>query len=558
MINILPIDIQYKVFSHFDVKDLPYLSLVDKFYYTLLAPYRLFGPSPCPYLQLRTYLNLELAEDKDNYALVGTDIDHLMDKVKLMNIPALAFLSQGIYRFSCTSIGGQLFSSLHKNLPPSNGLELILNWKSTARINWDAVSDSALDRITKIKLCGESRNATNVLGHLTRMTNLEEVLVEGIDETQDLKTLWDIIFNVLRNTKAKGLEIANNPNVNQCSQLLASMLPSSNLEYLTIYSCDVDDEFVQTIANVLPNCRLEALNFQDNATISESGYTALSHALAKSKLTILNIAWNFLTEADIRLLSKSLEHSKITELFITEDEMEDSMYPLYSNLENLHLTWLEVSQIGPESEKALIRSLAKSKLESIDIQISLGNLGNFMEAAKQSKLKKIEFKFDDYVQERMDILSKYINDTPVKNICIIKECSETYVVDCFALFNNLTKESALQQIDLSGIELDKDQLTLLFIQLPFTNITSFRINCPKMTEKELDKLIPGINLSSLAYLYLGGRPKLPGSAVVRFVSRLNNRKFRKLVITGSKVNREAKRAIRRLLGDSPMFFIEYG
>ncbi|KAJ3255461.1 hypothetical protein HK103_006278 [Boothiomyces macroporosus] len=555
MILLLPYDIQLKVFNYLDVIDLPFISLANKYYYDLLSAYRVFGRSNVFLMGNR--LDLQLAEDWDNYRPAPTESHLVRDKIKVQLASQLEPLVKGIYKFQDVAIGGELFAKLHKYLPQSVRMELNITCKSKARINWDAVSDSAMEKITYLKLIGQSRNGTNILKHLNRMTNLKDVLVDGVLESHDLKTLWDVIFNVLRNTQATALEILNNPHINQCAQLLASMIPSSNLQDLTVCCCDIEDEFVQTIAKTLPDSKLKILNFQDNETITDIGYTALAEMLPKSKVKTLNLASNTLIVEDVEILSEALQHSQVTELYMSSD-YDDVLSPLYENLHNLKIQWLDISIPGTASEESLINSIAQSHLESIDIDIDVDNLDEFLKEATKSKLQEIRFIASVDVQERVDIIATHIKDTPLKKLGIYQGCGvEKTLVDCFSLLSNLTKETPLTELDLSGLIVKREDITLIFLQLPFTNLTLFKIYCPEMTDKELDNLIPAINLSSLKYLLIGGRPKVSGPAVVRFISRLNNRMFRKLIMEGVILTKEEKRSIRKVLGDYPKFTVTF-
>ncbi|KAJ3320107.1 hypothetical protein HDV06_005672 [Boothiomyces sp. JEL0866] len=495
-------------------------------------------------------LDLQLSEDWDHYHPSPNEMDLRRDNIKLKMAKQLEALGKGVYKFSNIAIGGQMLSILHSHLPQSEKLDLCLTSNSKARINWDSISDAFMEKITGLKLIRQSRNATNVLKHFHRMSNLDEIIVDGIMDPHDLKTLWDVIYNVLRYTKAVTLEIANNPNINQCAQLLASMIPSSNLQDLTIYCCEVDDEFLQTIAHVLPDSKLKSLNLQSNYDISD--FSPLANVLPNTKLTSLNVAYNNMEEEDVRVLSEGLASSDITEFFITSEPEDDMLAPLYGNLHNLKLNWLDVIDPGPESEDALISSIAKSNLKSIELDISLGNLDRFFQAAKRSLIPEITLKITEDVQDRIDILADSIRDTQFKKITIYSECgSDKPTADCFGLFSNLTKETPLKEFDLTGLMVKKEEITLIFIQLPFTNLECLKINCPEMTDKEFDNLIPAINLSLLTFLYIGGRPKVTGSALIKFISRLNTRHLKKLVVEGIRMTSFQRRELRNMLGDNP-------
>ncbi|KAK3540141.1 hypothetical protein QTP70_027049 [Hemibagrus guttatus] len=175
------------------------------------------------------------------------------------------------------------------------------------------------------------------------------------------------------------LDLSNNQLQDSGVKLLSAGLqdPHCTLETLRLYGCSLTDESCRDLSSVLSsNSRLRELELTDNK-VQDSGVKLLSAGLQDPHCTleILRLCLCDLSEESCRDLSSVLRSSRLRELTLWDNKLQDSGVKLLSaglqdpqcTLETLELTRCSIAGEGCAALASALRSNPSSHLRELNL-----------------------------------------------------------------------------------------------------------------------------------------------------------------------------------------------
>ncbi|KAJ3276906.1 hypothetical protein HDV01_002961 [Terramyces sp. JEL0728] len=545
----LPSELQFKIINYLNLYDIPYISLACKYYYKLLISCQAIS-NLVEYDSRNVYLNNEL-----NY---GSHLDSANQDNTKLYLEKLKLFKNSIFKFANFYLGPTPFSILHDYLPAAYNINLQLIFDSTTQINWKGIGESSLRKITNVQITDVYLPGT--LKYLVGMAGLKKLSVESdvyeFEEDMDILRDWTSFIDILPQLCIKTLEISRNAALSLFPSPFSYQLPKTNLTTLSLKKCNINDDMVMGMSKVLPGCTIINLDLEENV-ITDIGAKALAEALSDCNLVTLNLSYNRIAVSGLKRLSESLKLSKLKKFDIMYNSFKEHyLHILIENLPNTLLETFSIHELSKKAEEALINNISKSNLKELCIPLSMKNLGRFMQATKNSKVKTIEFEFGDDVDTQVEILGRHLKDTTVDTIFLTDDCDdpEIKITNCLAIFEGQDKNTSLTELHISEFEFTGSDIEKISNQLKNTNLKYLGCCCSNLNDEDLLKLIPGVVASDIKILDFNFSCKsyTTTDGIFRFVEgvkdSLQELKFAPNVWPFPK---EDYRTLRNILGDNP-------
>ncbi|KAJ3276902.1 hypothetical protein HDV01_002957 [Terramyces sp. JEL0728] len=552
----LPFELQSQIINNLDIKDLGFLSLVNKSYYALLAPYRIFGPQDCPIPISGKSIELKLTEDEVYYC-PGDEEDIVGDDRVMKFLNPLENLHGGIYKFHHVDIGGFFYSSLLNSFPPSDELHLMINVNSRPEILIDWNSNYR-HQLTELQLGGLFDKGYIIDRSICNLVGLKNLSVYM--NLENNKENWDTIGELLEKTALEILEIGRNRFMNNNIRIFTERIPYTSIKALHIMNCDLDDSSAKDIANILPNCLIKQLNLSRNA-IRDAGTEALANIVSKCNLEQLDLSYNKVTSVGLLAISKSLGSSNIKDLIIENNDFaEEDISILLEHLPNSQIDKLELRDLDSNSEEILVSNISKSNVQHLCIEISLSNLKDLLIELQKSKIRKLEIQATLQPVKYVEIVAKYLKYTNLDELNISAyEAREEFGI-CNFIQGLL--HSKLSKLILISMGLHEEEARLMSQILPQTNLSHLCLCFSNMEDKDLELLVPGIQKSRLKTLEILGNHQFTSNGVIKVISVLKDTVSRHFTLSFSKefkpdITKLDRREIRRILGDFSNLTVQF-
>ncbi|KAJ3319652.1 hypothetical protein HDV06_006145 [Boothiomyces sp. JEL0866] len=276
-------------------------------------------------------------------------------------------------------------------------------------------------------------------------------------------------------------------------------IQKTNISRISIVSQGITDEKLQRIVENFPRS-LKILELNDNS-ISDIGAKALAQAIPGSNLTTIGMRCNQITSEGLESLARTLPVSKVEQIELQSNKFQPTdYYILYENLGNSCYKELVALIDNERAAVALTKSIAKSKLEKLQIGIEEKYLEPFLENACKSKLKVLDIhgnkvKFGD---DGAIILAKYLCGLSISNLTL-GTCDIDTLPLCL-LLESISK-SRLTELVFNKVPLGlvTKQLGKAIGESKLENL--YLMDCD-ITDETLMDLVDGINKSSLKQICL--------------------------------------------------------
>lgn len=173
-----------------------------------------------------------------------------------------------------------------------------------------------------------------------------------------------IIFQLNMNDNIS-LNLANNCIGNYSLKKLKKILEANRGKPISI---PANSNNLQELRKALAKSKITTLNLATNG-IRGSDLKQLGKALKKSKITTLNLATNGIKGNDLKQLGKALPKTKLRKLDLSENDIEDEGMQFANNLKKSKLEEINLSsnRIGNQGVEHLLKALPKSKIKILNL-----------------------------------------------------------------------------------------------------------------------------------------------------------------------------------------------
>ncbi|KAJ3253446.1 hypothetical protein HK103_000526 [Boothiomyces macroporosus] len=499
-------ELLHSVLGYMEGTDILFLSLTNKSFYQYLGPFRAMTSA----VKYRELIWPVLYLTKQNITCCGPQLDELLMEFKKMKLT-----NQNIVVESSICYG------IISYLPKSLNLKLIIDSESVNSI-LESIFENC--RITELDLSRKHLSAVVdfVIKNVGKMKYLKELNVKT-HLAVNWKDFSDSLGNSTLNILAPPIYIP----LNECDYFFSSIY-KAGLKELNLSFIFIDGDTLAKLLVHLPHFKsLETLKLE-RCGLHDVNAVDLAKKLPESNIQQLELVNNELSYAGLEIIFKALPLTNIHLLDIENNDLEGQRWARTVHISSR----IRASMDKPywdSCQKAITRTIAKTKLQLYEMSITNPHLERFLKEAVQSKLKKLVLmgclsniggKIELCGDDGAIILSKYVNQLPINKL-VIFDCDIAHL-GFVKLFNNLTKPNSIQQMVIDSNSISANTIKEISSVIPLTFLYELTIRNADLTDEALEHLGHSIALSRLKVVKLSGNTCLTAGGILKFIGLIKN------------------------------------